>query len=118
MYLTESAVRTTLGAIARLATPASSLAMTYVTPRVFERLGAAGDLSKVVADLIGEPFLGAIEQARIQALLEEAGFHLESDESLHEWGPRYWNEPAHEWNRQAREVERLAIASRAQAPRG
>ena len=109
MYLSREAVDHTLDAVAELAAPESTLAMTYVPPnyaaRWLKAVGRAAFLG------IGEPLNAELEPAELARQLSELGFRVDADDTALEWAREYWPE------REARRVrawERLAVATKAQ----
>jgi methyltransferase (TIGR00027 family) len=107
VYLSRDAIRATLRALGDLSAPGSRLAVTYTRPGA-RRLAALEPLAHAAAALVGEPLRGMIPTADLVALLAEAGFAPLSDESAHDWAPRYWpGDPPRgdEW-------ERLLVAER------
>lgn len=84
MYLTEPAVRSTLAALARLAAPGSTLAVTYHEPR----FRVEGALAHVWVRGVGEPFRLRLTPATLADWLRDVGFQVVSDESDEEWARR------------------------------
>jgi methyltransferase (TIGR00027 family) len=106
VYLTPEAIDATLGALARLSAPGSTLIATYTRPG-FGARRALRLRARLAARLVGEPVRGAIETAELHARLERAGFRVETDEGPLDWEKRYW--PAGEAGRGA-EWERAIVA--------
>jgi methyltransferase (TIGR00027 family) len=83
MYLSEEAIRATLGALAELMAPGSRLILT-----TYDRSGASGPLSpsaSLVARLVGERFCSYFSPREAHALLAEYGFEVEADDGRDDW---------------------------------
>jgi len=106
MYLTPSAIGTTLEAIARLAAPTSSLVMSYLPAGYATPLLRA--VTSSIAQLIAEPVRGPLEPAALHRRLEGLGWEIVRDESAIDWALRYWPREVH----RVRTLERLCSAVR------
>lgn len=105
MYLSLAAIRTTLAALHELATPNSSLLVTY-----YDASGASGPPSRAteaMALLLGEPFRTWLAPAEARALLAEYGFDVESDTGRDDWARARGRKPY------GSAQERIAVARRA-----
>ena len=111
MYLSRSAIEATLGVIAELSCPASTLVMTYIPPDYGP--SALKAVAGRLAHLLGEPVLGEIEPREIESALSSLGFDVKSDDAAPDWARRYW--PAREAER-VRAWERLLVAVRRAGP--
>jgi methyltransferase (TIGR00027 family) len=110
MYLSRAAIEKTLGTIAELSAPGSTLVMTYIPPDYGSPAlkAVAGRLAR----WLGEPVLGEIEPRELASLLSRLGFRVESDDAAPDWARRYW--PSREAKR-IRAWERLLVASLSRA---
>jgi methyltransferase (TIGR00027 family) len=117
-YLTRDAITSTLCAMARLSSPGSRVALTYVRPpstsvdpsqpvtrKVARAIVHAGS---AVLGAMGESIRGFTDSATMAQLAEDAGFVVRSDESAADWAKRYWVDESpgrFEW-------ERIAVIER------
>jgi len=110
MYLTRPAIEATLGMIAELGYPGSTLVMTYIPPDYGSPAlkAVAGRLAR----LLGEPVLGEIAPQELESALSKLGFRVESDDAAPDWARRYW--PARE-AKHVRAWERLLVAKLSRA---
>jgi methyltransferase (TIGR00027 family) len=84
MYLTDEAVRRTLGEIARCSPPGSILIVNYHEPHSALD-GGEGFLRRVLLPLWGEPQIGQRMPEAMQAEVRAAGFEVVSDTRPSEW---------------------------------
>lgn len=82
MYLTRDAMRGTLASIAARSAPGSTLIVNYHT--VQRRL-----LATVIFRLVGEPMISKWSPAEMAAALRAAGFQVEEDSGMVDWGKRF-----------------------------
>lgn len=113
MYLPRQAVAATLATVVALSAPGSRLAMTYVTPDATGQR-ALGSLRRVVA-VLGEPFIGMLDQADVAAMLAQAGLQQLSDTNPVDWAAKYSARAPLAVHLVA---ERLAVAERPQPTTG
>jgi methyltransferase (TIGR00027 family) len=82
MYLTRSAMRTTLAAVAARSAPASTLIVNYHTHH--RRL-----IARLIFRLIGEPQISAWTPEQMAADMRSVGFNVREDSAMAEWNSRF-----------------------------
>ena len=89
MYLPAEATRATIATLAKCAAKGSTLAMTYVEPKLatIHRSFRPAVLSMFA--LVGEPVIGQITRTDVAALLREHGFTPVDDSGTHDWVERH-----------------------------
>lgn len=100
MYLTPEAIDRTLGTLARLLAPGSTLVASYLARRTPPGLGLA-------VRLVREPFRTVLAPADVAARLATHGFDVASDASDPEWQARYLGHARTTWA-----SERVVVATR------
>jgi len=100
VYLTLDAVRSTLLAIASSSAPGSRVALTYARPPsqsanssrplLYRGLRTLVHLGSAVLGTIGEAVRGFLESSELEALANETGFRVVSDENAVDWAAKYW----------------------------
>jgi methyltransferase (TIGR00027 family) len=100
VYLTPDAVRSTLLAIASSSAPGSRVALTYARPPsqsaassrplIYRGMRALVHFGSAVLGTIGEAVRGFLQSPELEALANETGFRVVSDENAADWAARYW----------------------------
>ncbi len=84
MYLPSEATQATLAAISQLAPDGSTLAMTYMVPKLLRGAGARV-IARSLFGLLGEPLIGAMSPNEARARVDDAGFQVMSDTGGRAW---------------------------------
>ncbi|HEY2510496.1 MAG TPA: class I SAM-dependent methyltransferase [Polyangiaceae bacterium] len=108
MYLPRAATVATLDVVRRRSSPGSTLAVTYVTPEIWNLAPAFIPLILRTFHLGGEPLQGTMSREEMGAALDDAGFERVADDGVADWGRRFRPERSV----RVRLAERLAVARR------
>lgn len=111
MYLTDDAVRSTLGDIGTCSCPGSVVVVNYHEPAEIGREGERTEdaFIRLLLSLWQEPQIGLRSPSTMRAIVERAGMVVRSDTSSSEWAARLGTEPP--LGRVAR-ISRLLVAER------
>lgn len=108
MYLPRAATLATLDVVRRRSSPGSTLAVTYVTPELWNLPPTLVPLILRTFHLGGEPLQGTMTREEMGDALSGAGFDRIADDGVADWGHRFRPEKAV----RVRLAERLAVAER------
>ena len=88
MFLSPPALEATFEGIARYSSAGSPIAMTYMSPAIFEDRSLGFVRRRTVVRLMGEPFRSCFEPEALSAWLSSRGFALRTNESAMHAGAR------------------------------
>jgi methyltransferase (TIGR00027 family) len=112
MYLTDDAVRRTLADIASASCPGSVVVLNYHEPAELEKGAASRSEDRAIRLLLSfwrEPQIGLRPRAKMQAMVRDAGFDVDSDTSPFDWAEHLGSKPPA--GRVAR-ISRLLVGAR------